>query len=117
MTTRRKLSDSEQRRVDLEASNTALENAIRALDAKFPMDRQDELRVGSDGRAIQFTYEHDRAGLLRARSIVNVMLNDPDSFSDLMRLKHERPKEFTAIMVHVRIELERPAPAEQAAAA
>lgn len=68
-------------------------------------------------QSIADAWQHDVAALDLASKTVMAVAEDPDAYGLLMKLRAEKPADFTAIMVLVRIELERPAPAEQARAA
>lgn len=68
-------------------------------------------------QSIADAWQLDVAALDLASKTVMAVAEDPDAYGLLMKLRAEKPADFEAIMVLVRIELERPAPAEQAQAA
>jgi hypothetical protein len=59
----------------------------------------------------------DIAALDLASKTVMAVAEDPENFGKVMELRAKKPREFEAIMVLVRIELERPAPTDQQVAA
>lgn len=112
-----KMTESEQRAADLKASSTAIDKAIFELEKANPPDKRDEYRSTKGGQALVAIFEHDLAGLMRAKSIVEVLRMDPDGFSTLMRLRHEKRWAFDSCVELARQELARPdAPAEEKAA-
>ena len=91
-----------------------LVNASSAVDAaKARLERI----IPSLELSIADAWQRDVAALDLASKTVMAVAEDPDAYGLLMKLRAEKPAEFEAIMVLVRIELDRPAPVEQARAA
>lgn len=105
-----------KRAADLLASSTAISKAIFDLEKATPAEKREEYRATKMGQAMLAIFEHDLAGLTRARSIVEVLRTDPDGFSILMRLRHEKRWAFDSCVELAKQELELvDAPAEVAA--
>lgn len=91
-----------------------LVNASAVVDAA---KRRLERHIPTMERDIADAWALDVAALDLASKTVMAVAEDPDAYGLLMKLRAEKPADFEAIMVLVRIELERPAPAERARAA
>lgn len=92
-------------------------NAARTLEMDFPRSELADPMVRPLRRELVAIRQRDAASLKLAEAAIMKLAVDPDAYAMLMDLRDKHPKAFTAIMVLVKIELERPAPAEQAAAA
>ena len=91
-----------------------LVNASEAVDAAKSRIQRIVHTVDQD---ISDAWSRDIGALDLASKTVMAVAEDPENFGKVMELRAKKPKEFQAIMVLVRIELERPAPAEQQVAA
>ena len=93
---------------------TKLVNASEAVDAaKMRLERiLPTLEI-----SIADAWQRDVAALDLASKTVMAVAEDPDAYGLMMKLRAEKPADFEAIMVLVRIELDRPAPAEEHVAA
>lgn len=88
-----------------------LELASRRIDRDF----QRYTSLDTDGDMHRAHNRH-MDGLRDAWRILTEVGNAPEDIETLLTLLKDKPAEFAAIMVLVRNELERPAPAEQVAA-
>lgn len=93
------------------------EKLVNASGAVETAKRRIERILPSLDQQVADAWGRDVAALDLASKTVMAVAEDPDNFGAVMKLRAEKPKEFAAIMVLVRIELERPAPAEQQVAA
>jgi hypothetical protein len=95
------------RQAKLVAASAAVDTAKARLQRIIPTLEQ----------SIADAWALDIAALDLASKTVMAIAEDPDAYGLLMKLRAEKPADFQAIMVLVRIELERPAPAETKVAA
>lgn len=105
------------RQAKLVDAHEACRNAARVLEMDFPLSELDDPMTAPGRREIVEIRQRDIASLKLAGNTAMAVAADPDAFGLLMKLRAEKPADFEAIMVLVRIELERPEPAEQARAA
>lgn len=105
------------RQAKLVAASHAVDNAKRKIEMDWPRSALDNPMLAPMQREIYVARQKDVASLDLASKTVMAVAADPDAFGMLMDLRSKKPMEFDAIMVLVKIELERPTTAEQAAAA
>lgn len=105
------------RQARLADAATAINNAAIAMEADFPRAEIDDPMVPAMRRELVQIRQRDVASLRLGSKTVMAIAEDPDAYGLLMQLRAEKPADFAAIMVLVKIELERPALAEQAVAA
>lgn len=96
----------------IHAALTEIELAANRTDRDF--QRYESLDTDGDMR---LAHSKHMDGLRDAWRILSELGAAPEDIEALLKLQKEKPAEFAAIMVLVRIELERPASAEQARAA
>lgn len=96
---------------------TALANAARAVDMDWPVTMLDNPMVSADQDVLCRAYRYDMSKLQQAAQIVDTILINADGFGLMFELAAKKPMEFQALAVWAKIELDRPAPAEQAAEA
>jgi len=105
------------RQAKLTNAAEACRNAARAMEMDFPRSELDDPMVSPLRRELVAIRQRDAASLKLAEASIMKLAADPDAYGLLMELRDKKPADFDAIMVLVKIEIERPAPAEQQAAA
>lgn len=104
------------RQTKLVNASEAVDACKRELESDWPLSDLDKPTLTTMQRELYRSKHMDIAALDLASKTVMAVAVDPENFGKLMRLRAEKPSDFDAIMVLVDIELQRQAPAEQAAA-
>lgn len=103
------------RQAKLVRASEAVDACKREIESDWPRSAMDNPMLTPMQREIYVTRQLDVAALDLASKTVMAVAEDPDAYGLLMKLRAERPADFRAIMVLVKIELERqPAQAEAA---
>lgn len=105
------------RQAKLLNAHEACMNAARALEMDFPLSELDDPMTAPGRREIVEIRQRDVKSLRLAGSTAMAIAAAPDAYADLISLRAKSISAFDAIMVLVRIELERSAPADEAKAA
>lgn len=100
----------------LVTASMAVDSAIKDIERKYPASRLDDPIMSPMMREIIVAARLDIPALDLASKTVMAVAADPENFGACMKLRAEKPKEFEAIMVLVRIELERKPEEQQVAA-
>lgn len=95
----------------------ACRNAARAIEMDFPRSEMDDPMTTPMRRELIASRQRDVASLKLAEASMMKLAADPDAYAALMDLRDKKPADFEAIMVLVKVELERPVPVEQQVAA
>lgn len=95
------------RQAKLVAASNAVDACKRQIESDWPRSMLDDPMVNPLQREIVAARLHDVAALDLASKTVMAVAEDPDAYGLLMKLRAEKRSDFDAIMVLVKIELER----------
>ena len=95
------------RQAKLVAASHAVDTCKRQIESDWPRSALDNPMLPPMQREIFAARQLDVAALDLASKTVMAVAADPEAFGLLMRLRAEKPKEFKAIMVLAKVELER----------
>ncbi|WEJ60211.1 hypothetical protein [Devosia sp. FJ2-5-3] len=104
------------RQAKLVTAAEACGNAARTIEMDFPRSELDDPMTSPMRRELIASRQRDVAALKLAEASMMKLADDPDAYALLMDLRDKQPTAFTAIMVLVKIELDRPAAEQEVAA-
>jgi hypothetical protein len=95
------------RQAKLVAASEAVDACKRQIESDWPRSAMDNPMLTPMQREIYVARQLDVAALDLASKTVMAVAEDPDAYGLLMKLRAEKPADFKAILVLMKIELER----------